>query len=66
MRSDLGSLGLGDISLQEFGEPEEVLIRVQRQEGDEDAQPKPLKPSKTCFKTALNIAGLNFVGAKSL
>jgi preprotein translocase subunit SecF len=38
MRSTLGQLGLGDVSLQEFGEPDVVLIRVQRQEGGDKAQ----------------------------
>jgi preprotein translocase subunit SecF len=42
MRSDLGALGLGDVSLQEFGSPDVVLIRVQRQEGGDEAQQKAI------------------------
>jgi preprotein translocase subunit SecF len=38
MRSVLGELGLGEVALQTFGEPNDVLIRVQRQEGGEEAQ----------------------------
>lgn len=38
LRSKVGSLDLGDISLQEFGEPDVVLIRVQRQEGGDNEQ----------------------------
>ncbi len=38
MRSTLGRLGLGDVSLQEFGEEDVVLIRVQRQPGGDAAQ----------------------------
>lgn len=38
IRSDMSSLSLGDVSVQEFGEADTVLIRVQRQEGDEKAQ----------------------------
>lgn len=34
MRAALSDEGLGDVSLQEFGEPDDVLIRVQRQEGE--------------------------------
>ncbi|MGB1006491.1 MAG: protein translocase subunit SecF, partial [Thalassobaculaceae bacterium] len=30
MRGTLGELGLGEISIQEFGDPRDVLIRVQR------------------------------------
>lgn len=38
LRTGLNSLGLGDVQIQQFGEPEDVLIRVQRQEGDAKAQ----------------------------
>jgi len=38
MRSSLGGLGLGQVSLQTFGAPDDILIRVQRQEGDAKAQ----------------------------
>ena len=33
MRSTLGGLGLGEVALQEFGSPENVLIRIERQAG---------------------------------
>jgi preprotein translocase subunit SecF len=38
MRGKLGGLGLGEVALQGFGAPDDVLIRVQRQEGGEAAQ----------------------------
>ncbi|MGF1609255.1 MAG: protein translocase subunit SecF [Kiloniellales bacterium] len=38
LRTRLGALGLGGVTLQEFGAPDDVLINVQRQEGDEAAQ----------------------------
>ncbi len=38
MRSALTGLGLGEIALQEFGSPTEVLIRIERQPGDATAQ----------------------------
>jgi preprotein translocase SecF subunit len=38
MRSNLNELGLGEVSLQEFGAETDVLIRIARQEGDEAAQ----------------------------
>src|SRR5215475_7145304 len=31
MRSQLGGLGLGEVALQEFGTPQDVLIRLQHQ-----------------------------------
>ena len=43
LRSDLGSLGLGEVSLQEFGSEDVVLIRVQRQEGGDEAQQVAIK-----------------------
>ena len=36
MRRTLGGLGIGEVALQEFGEPDTVLIRVQRQAGGDD------------------------------
>ena len=38
LRARLGGLGLGEITLQEFGNPNDVLINVQRQEGEEREQ----------------------------
>jgi preprotein translocase SecF subunit len=38
MRDAVGSLQLGDLALQEFGEADEVLIRVERQVGDSAEQ----------------------------
>jgi preprotein translocase subunit SecF len=38
MRAALGGLGLGEVALQEFGGPRDVLIRIQRQVGAEEEQ----------------------------
>jgi SecD/SecF fusion protein len=38
LRSELGSAGLGEIALQEFGDASTVLVRLQRQSDDEAAQ----------------------------
>lgn len=38
LRKDLNALGLGDVSLQEFGEPTDLLIRLPEQPGGEDVQ----------------------------
>lgn len=37
MRSELNNLGLGEVSLQEFGSPDVVLIRIPQQDGGETA-----------------------------
>ncbi len=46
MRNDLAELDLGEISLQEFGTPDDVLIRIQRQDGDGNAQQEAIKAVK--------------------
>lgn len=38
LRKNLNGLGLGTISIQEFGEPDDLLIRMSEQEGGPDAQ----------------------------
>ncbi len=38
MRAALDGIGLGEVALQEFGEPTDILIRIERQAGGEDAQ----------------------------
>lgn len=38
LRSKLNGLGLGDVQIQTFGAPDDVLIRVQEQPGGESAQ----------------------------
>ncbi len=49
MRKELGALGLGDISLQEFGSPDVVLIRVQKQEGGDAAQQEAISIVKNAL-----------------
>ncbi|PCI01105.1 MAG: protein translocase subunit SecF [Alphaproteobacteria bacterium] len=50
MRRDLNALDLGDISIQEFGSPNDVLIRVPQQDGGADAQ----KAAEQSIRDALN------------
>jgi preprotein translocase SecF subunit len=38
LRSQLGGLGLGDVQIQEFGAPNDVLIRIGQQPGGDSAQ----------------------------
>jgi preprotein translocase SecF subunit len=38
MRAALDGLGLGEVALQEFGSPSDILIRLERQAGGEPAQ----------------------------
>ena len=49
MRNTLSQIGLGEISLQEFGAPTDILIRVQKQEGGEKAQQKAVEKVKSAL-----------------
>ena len=62
LRGDLGQLGLGDISLQEFGTPTDVLVRVQRQEGDEEAQIAAIAAISSTLGDSYDIRRTEFVG----
>lgn len=42
LRSRIGGLGLGDAQIQTFGQPDDVLIRIERQPGGEKAQQEAL------------------------
>lgn len=43
IRSELSALDLGDVQVQEFGAPEEVLIRLEEQPGGDAAQQEALR-----------------------
>jgi preprotein translocase subunit SecF len=68
MRSALGSLGLGEIALQEFGGPEHVLIRVERQPGGEQGQLAAVNKVKAApadrFGQDIDYRRVEFVGPK--
>jgi preprotein translocase SecF subunit len=53
MRSALSGLGLGEVALQEFGAPDDVLIRVERQPGDATAQQKAVDIVKEALAGAV-------------
>ena len=62
VRSDLGQLGLGDISLQGFGTETDVLVRVQRQDGDESAQIAAIERITSTLGDSFEIRRTEFVG----
>ena len=62
VRSDLGKLGLGDISLQGFGSETDVLVRVQRQDGDEAAQIAAIERITSALGANYEIRRTEFVG----
>jgi preprotein translocase SecF subunit len=68
MRSVLGGLGLGEVALQEFGAPTDVLIRVERQVGDQAAQLAAVDVLKAAlaenFGGEISYRRVEFVGPK--
>jgi len=64
MRSNLSNLGVGEIGLQEFGAPDEVLIRIQAQEGGEKAQQLAIGEVKKALGGDIEYRRTEFVGPK--
>ena len=62
IRSDLSRLSLGDISIQSFGSKRDILIRVQRQEGDETAQIAAIQRITETLGENFDIRRTEFVG----
>ena len=64
MRLALSDLGLGEVPPQEFGAPNDVLIRVQRQEGGERAQQAAVEAVKAALGPEVEYRRTEFVGPK--
>lgn len=64
LRSLLGDLQLGSYEIQEFGAPEEVLIRVGQQEGGEDAQQVVINKVKDALGDTVEYRRVEVVGPK--
>lgn len=62
LRSRLGGLGLGDVQVQEFGEPEEVLIRIEQQPGGDAAQQKAISAVKGSLGDSVDYRRVEVVG----
>ena len=60
MRSQLGDLGLGDISLQRFGADTDVLIRIQKQPGED--QSAAITAVQEALGTSVEYRRTEFVG----
>ncbi|MEL7464588.1 MAG: protein translocase subunit SecF [Pseudomonadota bacterium] len=67
IRSVTSGLGLGDVSVQEFGRPDDVLIQVEEQPGDGDAQMEVVTIVRVALEEALpgiEIRRVEVVGPK--
>ena len=64
LRSTLNGLALGEVQLREFGEPTDVLIRIERQAGGEKGQQAAINKAKAALGDEVNYRRTEFVGPK--
>lgn len=64
MRADVDELGLGEVALQEFGSNQDILIKVERQPGGEEAQLKAIEKLKATLGTSVEYRRVETVGPK--
>jgi len=64
MRSTLGGLGLGDVQLQQFGGPGDVLIRVAEQPGGDAAQRAAVQKVQGAFGDSVDYRRVEVVGPR--
>ncbi len=62
LRQTVGDLGLGDVQIQEFGAPDEVLIRVVQQEGGELAQQAVIAKIRNALGDSVEYRRVEIVG----
>lgn len=64
IRSTLGSLDLGEVQLQRFGAPSDVLIRLAQQPGGEEAQQAAVNKVKTALGDGYDYRRVEVVGPR--
>jgi preprotein translocase subunit SecF len=64
LRAKLGDLGLGDIQLQQFGAPNDVLVRVAQQPGGEQAQQAAVAKIKQTLGNEYEYRRVEVVGPR--
>ena len=64
MRSKLNALGLGEVQLQQFGEPSEVLIRVAEQPGGDAAQQEAVGKVRGALGDSVDYRRVEVVGPR--
>jgi preprotein translocase subunit SecF len=64
MRSTIGGLGLGDFQLQEFGGPENVLIRIAAQPGGEAEQQVAVQKVRGALGDSVDYRRVEVVGPR--
>ena len=64
MRAKLNGLGFGEVSLQGFGSPNDVQIRLPRQPGDDKAQNKVVEAVRQALGPSVDFRRVDLVGPK--
>src|SRR5689334_13408848 len=64
MRAALGALGLGEVQLQQFGAPNDVLIRIAEQPGGEAAQQEAVRKVRGALGDAVEYRRVEVVGPR--
>jgi preprotein translocase subunit SecF len=64
MRASLSSLGLGEVQLQQFGGPAEVLIRVAEQPGGDAAQQEAVQKVRNALGDSVDYRRVEVVGPR--
>src|SRR5690606_20880956 len=64
LRSELSALDLGEVALPESGRADTVMIRLQRQDGDEGAQMAAIEKVKAALGEDVIVRRTEFVGPK--
>ncbi|CEG07960.1 bifunctional preprotein translocase subunit SecD/SecF [Afipia felis] len=64
LRTDLGKLGLGDVQLQQFGGPQNVLIRIAEQPGGDAAQQAAVQKVRGALGDAVEYRRVEVVGPR--
>src|SRR2546430_16123047 len=64
MRASLTALNLGDVQLQQFGGPADVLIRVAQQPGGEQAQQAAVEKIRSALGTDVDYRRIEVVGPR--
>ena len=64
LRLDLSTLSLGNFEIQEFGVPDNILIKIEKQKGDESNQLEAIEKVKSLLPSDVDYRRIEFVGPK--
>lgn len=64
LREKLNKIDIGEVQLQEFGSPNDLLVRLQRQSGDETGQVRAIDKVKAALPQGAEYRRTEFVGPK--